>query len=135
MRFGGLFGREMSESVDRIERRINGPFQMKSSHVTDGDFRRKVVFSESLVAVSNGLLVEIIPADLVARFCKLQQQTPCSGGRFKERTDFASRVKFEASFEEMKLRTPVRAEQQLVVLGKVIDAGLDGIWHELSQIE
>ena len=75
MGFGGFLGREMPKGVDHVEDGIDLLFHRKVGHVPDkGGFREPRPFQPS-VAIRDGLFVQVISGDFVARFGKLHHES------------------------------------------------------------
>ena len=84
---------------------------------------------QTRVGVSDRPGVEIVSRHVVAGLGESDQQPPRAAGRFEQTPHAAPGVLSEARLEEVELRLPVGAEEQIVVLGVVVYVSADDFHH------
>lgn len=90
---------QVAEAVDRVEGRVDWPFQAEVGHVAHDRGRAHPVADESLVAVLHRLGVQIVARHRVARLGELEQQPPCPAGRLEQPPHPPTRVLLETCAE------------------------------------
>ena len=107
------FGRQMSETVDHVERGIELRLHFEVGHVADDHRLRKIVSSQSDVAEINCLGIQVIPANLIARLPQLDQQSSGAACRFEDPADLAACMFGKARFQKSKLRRRINLPMRM----------------------
>ena len=134
MGLSGLFTGEVTDRVDHVEGGVKLLLDREVGHISDDGGRFEAVSFESLVAVRNRLLVEIVSSDLIARLGELNHQPPRPAGRLEDSLDRTLRILLEARFEKLVLGRPIRTENEVVVLGVVVQMTGDSFHKPLGDV-
>jgi hypothetical protein len=119
----------MPKRINHIEPGIEFFPHPKVGHIAHSDGCRKSVPNQSGITEFHSLRIQIISADFMPQLCQLDQQTSGTTRRFKDSPHGPTGMLRKTTQQELKFGFPVGSEQQVIILGIVVNTGLNIVRH------
>ena len=124
---------KMPKAADRVERGVDLPGQPEIGHVTDEGGCGKPIAFQAAIAVVDRTGIQVQTRDFVSGLRQTVHQSSGSASGLEHAADFAPGQVLETGNQEIKFCFPVRAVNQIVVLGIVVKARLDDLGHDVEK--